>query len=331
MSERDVTFKAMGCEVRLIVGEHRRGGRPADRAIEEARRYVAEFEAALSRFNPDSELSRLNADPRPAVPASRLLRAAIHAGLAAAQRTGGLVEPTLVRALEAAGYAESRADVEPAPLREALLWAPPRRPARPHPAQAWRAISIDDAAGVVHRPPGLAIDTGGVGKGLAADVLAQRLEEHPVFVVDCGGDIRIGGREAPWRTREVRIEHPLSGRPAHSLMVGEGAIATSGVNVRVWRTADGGYGHHLIDPSTGAPAWTGLIGATSLGRSVLEAETLSKAALLSGPARGRRVLARRGGLLFHDDGTVEPVGPLSPTPRIRVVLPSRAVAPPAAA
>jgi thiamine biosynthesis lipoprotein len=84
-------------------------------------------------------------------------------------------------------------------------------------------------------------------------------------------------------------------------------VATSGLNVRLWRRADGTYAHHLIDPSTGEPAWTGLIGATAVAGSALEAETLSKLALLSGPDGARRVLAGRGGVLFHDDGAVEVV------------------------
>ncbi|HEU5105055.1 MAG TPA: hypothetical protein VFU11_04380, partial [Solirubrobacterales bacterium] len=68
----------------------------------------------------------------------------------------------------------------------------------------------------------------------------------------------------------------------------------------------------------GKPAWTGLVGATALGDSALEAETLSKAALLSGPERGREILAGRGGVLIHDSGRAELVGPLAVAPRIRL-------------
>jgi len=87
--------------------------------------------------------------------------------------------------------------------------------------------------------------------------------------------------------------------------------------VRIWRDGDGRYAHHLLDPASGEPAWTGLIGATALGDTAVEAETLAKAALLSGPAGGREALGGRGGLLVHDSGRVETVGPLSAKPRIR--------------
>ena len=61
----------------------------------------------------------------------------------------------------------------------------------------------------------------------------------------------------------------------------------------------------MLDPSTGEPAWTGLVAATAVAASALEAEVLAKTALLSGPVAGRRVLRRSGGVLQHEDGRVE--------------------------
>lgn len=322
MNEHDVAFDAMGSHVRLLIGEPGPGMAPAPAASERARRFIVEFDAALSRFKPDSELCSLNADPRERVPASELLRAAVKAGLAAAEHSDGLVDPTMADEIESAGYVASRAGVPGAPLGAALAEAPPRRPAGPNPAARWRRFAVDDEAGTISRPPGTRFDTGGAGKGLAADLVAAQLRGYSRFVVDCGGDIRIGGPDALVHPFEVFVEHPLSGERPYVLRLGSGAVATSGLNVRIWRGADGRYAHHLLDPASGEPAWTGLIGVTALGDSAVEAETLSKAALLSGPERGREVVAERGGLLVHDSGRVEPVGPLSlGRPRIR--LPER--------
>jgi thiamine biosynthesis lipoprotein len=318
MGEYDVVFDAMGSHVRLLIGEPGPGMAPAPAAAEGARRFVTEFDAALSRFKPDSELCALNADPRRRVPASPLLREAVRAGLAAAERSGGLVDPTLADEIESAGYVASRAGMPGAPLGAALAEAPPRRPASPNPEARWRGFEVDDEAGTIARPPGVRFDTGGAGKGLAADLVAARLHGYSRFIVDCGGDIRIGGPDALVDPYEVLVEHPLTGERAHVLRLGSGAVATSGLNVRIWRGAGGRYAHHLLDPSSGEPAWTGLIGATALADTAVEAETLSKAALLSGPDGGREVLAEHGGLLVHDSGRVEPVGPLSVRPRIRL-------------
>jgi thiamine biosynthesis lipoprotein len=317
-AEHDVCFAAMGSHVRLLIGEPGSGLPPAAEAAARARRFVAEFESALSRFDPASELSALNRDPRERVPASPLLRRSVAAGLAAAELTDGLVDPTLVGEIERAGYAATRSGVVPAPLAAALAAAPKRRPAAPDPARRWRRFEVDEGAGEIVRPPGLRFDSGGSGKGLAADLLAAALESYPRFVVDCGGDIRVGGPDAAERPYGISVEHPLSGERLHVLRIGSGGVATSGINVRIWRDGNGRFAHHLLDPATGEPAWTGLVGVTALGASALEAETLSKAALLSGPERGRELLRERGGLLVHDSGRAELVGPLALRPRVRL-------------
>jgi len=95
------------------------------------------------------------------------------------------------------------------------------------------------------------------------------------------------------------------------------------------RAGGGSFAHHLLDPSTGQPAWTGLVGVTALGNTTLEAETLSKAALLAGPERARQLIAARGGLLVHDGGRVELVGQLAAPPRVRLPRPVAPMAVPA--
>jgi thiamine biosynthesis lipoprotein len=243
---------------------------------------------------------------------SPTLAVAVDAAVWAARRSGGLVDSTLVGALERAGYASSRASVPSAGIAEALLVAPERRPARPATESRWASISVDTAAGLVFRPAGVRIDSGGTGKGLAADLAADRLAGYATYAVDAGGDLRIGG-ERP-AERLVRIDHPLRDEPAHELLLDRGAVATSGIRTRLWATKEG-FAHHLLDPSTGRPAWTGVIQASALGATALEAETLAKMAFLSGPEGAAEILRRRGGLVVLDDGTVEVFGALSSVSR----------------
>jgi thiamine biosynthesis lipoprotein len=305
----DYTFHAMGSDVRLLIGPPLRRTAPAPiDAAERERAFVLEFARRLSRFEPDSDLSALNRDPRATVPAGQLLRTAVRAGLWAAERTDGLVEPTLVRALERAGYATSLDGMRPASLREALDAAPTRQPARPDPQSRWREVIVDDEAETVLRPAGVRLDTGGTGKGLCADAVAVRLGGYTRFLVDCGGDIAVGGIGAQLEPYEVAVEHPFTGEMIGTIRLERGGVATSGLNVRIWQRANGTYGHHLLDPSTGQPAWTGLVGVTALGSSALEAETLSKLALLGGAGVARRVLAEHVGVIVHDSGEIEPVG-----------------------
>jgi thiamine biosynthesis lipoprotein len=306
--ELDYTFHAMGSDVRLLIGDRLLASAPPLQAADRERAFVLEFSDRLSRFRSDSDLSALNCDPRTVVPSPPLLRAAVSAALWSAQRSGGLVDPTLVRALERNGYDRSLDGVEPASLEQALAHAPPRRRARSDPSARWRRVVVDDQQGTITRPPGVMIDPGGTGKGLCADAVAVRLAGYARFVVDCGGDIAVGGIGAQLKPYAIAVEHPLTGSSIGSIEVAGGGIATSGLNVRIWRRADGAFAHHLLDPSTGSPVWTGLIGATALGDSALEAETLSKMALLLGPDGARRVLAAHGGLIVHDSGEVETIG-----------------------
>ena len=315
MHEHDESFDCMGCRIRLLIGPALDPGAPAPaESARRAREWLHGFDLRLSRFRPDSELSELNADTRTEVPASPLLRAAVTAALWGAERTCGLADPTLLPELMTAGYRHTRAHATPAPLQDALVEAPQRRAGGPSAAAAWRSVEVDDRAEAIRRPPGLALDLGGSAKGLAADAVAGLLGHHSRFLVDCGGDLRAGGRAAaPF---EVEVEHPLRPGRTHVLRMESGAVATSSLRRRIWRLPGGGHSHHLIDPRDGAPAWSGLIAATALADTALEADVLAKAALLAGPLRGRELLSARGGLLVHDSGRVELAGPLRGRPRL---------------
>ena len=154
----------------------------------------------------------------------------------------------------------------------------------------------------IRRPPGLRLDTGGTGKGLAADLLALRLPAGERWAIDCGGDLRVRAPTASRSTSTSGIRSPAS--PSIGCASTDGAVATSG-STRLWRAADGTPRHHILDPATGEPAWTGVIGATALAPTALEAEALAKAALLSparpAPAAGCAATAASP---FLDDGEV---------------------------
>ena len=294
MSEARIVVACFGGEAEVRTA----GGQTAARR---AARWLERIHAGLTRFEPGSELSRLNADARSAVPASPLLLALARAVGLAGELSGGLVDATRLSALEAAGYARSREPAPPDALAAALARAPTTAPARPDPEGRWRLVTTD-ASGRVRRPPGVRLDGGGLVKGLAADLLAGDLARHGAYAVDCGGDLRVGG--AP---RRLLVADPFGGEPVHELTLAQ-AAATSGIGRRAWRDGGGRPAHHLVDPATGRPAWTGVVQATALAPTALEAEIRAKAALLSGPDRARDWLPD-GGVLVGEDGGFEVVAP----------------------
>jgi thiamine biosynthesis lipoprotein len=312
MSRVDLAFPSMGGEAHVRLESVLHDPAELDALADGIHSRIEAIEAALSRFRPDSELSLLNRDPRAVVPVSPLLRRAVEAALWAAERSDGLVDATLLGELEAAGYvehweADRRVDVD-----VALASAPPRRPAAPASGRIRDRIGLDSEGQVV-RVPGVRLDPGGLAKGMAADLSAASLPNGVRYAISCGGDLAVGG-EQPW---DVAVRSARTEAEVHRLRVRSGGIATSGIGARIWQAEDGRYAHHVIDPATGRPAWTGLVAVTAVSGTAVEAEVLAKAALLSGPLGARRLLRRRGGVLQHDDGRVEIV----PAPAV-VRLPS---------
>jgi FAD:protein FMN transferase len=319
MTEVRDSFPCFGGTCAVVVDGPGATGTPAADAAAAARRSLLGWHERFSRFLPSSELSRLNADPRPEVPVSALMGRLAEAIADAARQTGGLVDGTLLHDIEAAGYLGDL--TRPLPLRLALGLAPRRRPAGP--AASGHHVAFDRDAGVVRRPPGVALDSGGLAKGLFADLLAGALDGHRAFAVDCAGDLRLGG--AGGLERPVHVESPFDRSVLHTFERAGGGVATSGIGRRSWLDARGRPAHHLLDPATGRPAFTGLVQATALAPTALEAEIRAKAALLSGPDHARDWLPD-GGVLVADDGGFAVVPPANATgrPGPAAARPSRA-------
>ncbi len=231
----------------------------------------------------------------------------VAAGIEAATASEGLVDAAVIDFLEDAGYAGSRTRAKPASLSDALAWAPVSATGdRVRNTALGRRIGVNTASGEVTRPVGVRIDSGGLGKGLAADLAAKHLTGFSSFAVDCGGDLRIGGTAGLPRRVERRdstvegIDRELRGPRRR-----RGDKRAS--------QADLGAGRRLLPPpdrpgQRGLPAWTGIVQATALAATATRAETLAKTAILAGPQRARELLAAEGGAIVLDSGEVEVIG-----------------------
>lgn len=285
--------------------EVRAAGDGSRQAVTAARAQLLEAHRRLTRFDPESELSRLNRDRRRAVPASPLLRRLAAAVYEAGVLSGGLVDGTLLEEIERAGYAVTLA-AESIPAPSAHATRPTPRPGAPSSRAAWSRIAVDEERGTVIRPPGVAIDGGGLAKGLLADLIGEDLARFPSYAVECCGDIRLGGSAGAERT--ILVSDPRGGEALERLRLREGAVATSGITRRSWLGPDGALAHQIIDPRSGRPAFTGIVQATALGPTAVHAEVYAKAALLAGPAAAAEWLPH-GGVLVLDDDSVETIRP----------------------
>jgi FAD:protein FMN transferase len=304
-TEASATFACFGSTCSVHVIGHGNAGSPDD-AVRWAREQLQAWHRDFTRFEPDSELSLMNEHRCHAVHVSPTMARFAQLAARAAELTSGLVDATLLGEIERAGYTTDLA--QPVDLRDALSAAPGRQPASPHPDERWRLLRADLDQNVVFRPPGLRLDSGGLAKGLFCDVLAETLGTHAAFAVDCAGDVRVGGRARV--EREIRVASPFGGETLHSFVTASEAAATSGIGRRSWLDAQGRPCHHLLDPATGRPAFTGIVQATALAPRAAFAEVCAKAAILSGPDVARFWLPD-GGVLVYDDGSHEVVEPIT--------------------
>jgi thiamine biosynthesis lipoprotein len=229
--------------------------------------------------------------------------ALVEHAVAAWRATGGLYDPTVLAALEAAGYDRSFETL----ARDATGVTGAPAPAGPAPGCA--DVTLDPVVHAVRVPRGVTLDLGGIGKGYAADLVATELMEAEAapwkgVLVNLGGDLRAAGSAPDPKGWIVVVDDPLATLRTGLLALASGAIATSTRLRRTW-TRDGTSRHHLIDPRTGAPAESGLASVTVIAGEAWRAEVLAKAAFVGGIEAARLVTeAGATGLLVTDDGDV---------------------------
>jgi thiamine biosynthesis lipoprotein len=109
----------------------------------------------------------------------------------------------------------------------------------------------------------------------------------------------------------IAIRDTADAPPVGSISLAAGAACTSTTRKRAWRT-DRGVAHHLVDPRTGCSVTSGVATATVVGARAVQAEVLTKVALLAGPVDAPAALAPYGvaARLVLDDGSIVVVGDL---------------------
>ncbi len=262
--------------------------------------WFAAWDQALSRFRDDSELAVLNRRAGHGwTQLSPTLWAVLAAARAAARLSDGLVSPTVLSALERAGYDRDFAAIGDGRAVPAGTAAP---------AAPWSAIRHDPRRRAVALPAGARLDLGGVAKGWAADTAVRRLAAHGPALVDAGGDIAVSGPRADGTPWPIGVADPRQpGEQIALLLLPAGGVATSGRDYRRWRQG-AAERHHIIDPRTGLPAATDLLTVTVVAPSARVAEAAAKTVLILGREAGLAWLAARpylAGLLVSEEGRID--------------------------
>jgi thiamine biosynthesis lipoprotein len=260
--------------------------------------FFQRFESRFSRFLAGSELTRFNQRKTAAVTVSDEMHDLLSESLRLHELTGGVFNPLVLQSLERAGY-----DVSFENVIEAK-----KAPASSGPLPGLTCLELDGHSASL--PLGLRLDFGGIGKGYSVDLAATLLAEAADYLIDAGGDIYASGLApdgGPWYVDVADPTKPES--RVDVVALSNQAIATSWTTRRRWKTADG-WAHHLIDPRTGLPAESGVIGSTVIVSRAVEADVFAKCALILGPEEGSAFLEARGahGLLVLEDGSIRTTG-----------------------
>lgn len=288
--------RSMGSTAHIVVGD------APDGVVDWAPAELERLEQCWSRFRADSELSLLNAHSGVWVRVSRTMLLALTCAVDLHRVSAGVFDPTILDALEAAGYDRSfesvapDADIEPTPT----------------PAPGFGNVEIDEDESRVRVPRGTHIDLGGVGKGLAADLVARGLVERGArtALVGLGGDLRARGEPPPDGAWNIPVLDPFDEtRVAFRFSLVDGAIVTSTTRMRTW-TRGGRDFHHLIDPVRGDSARTGIAAVVATAPEAWWAEGIAKSILIAGADAGLRLAetARVRAWIMFDDGRVHEIG-----------------------
>lgn len=274
-------------------------GRHAEEALQAAEMEISRLEGLLSRFVQGSEIYRLNRS----------------AGISCEEVSS---ETFQVLSMAKSFYANSGGcfDVTIGPLVD--VWKIGKVASRPPKTDVIRkALSLVDDGGLVldseKRTAGLkkgkqSIDLGGIGKGFAADLVLEKYKQFGISsaFANLGGNVAVLGSKPdglPWL---VGLRHP---RKLNALLgvipVSDKSVVTSGDYQRYFIDAAKRY-HHILDPSTGYPAESGVISVTVVAENSLTADALSTALFVAGIKNAQKILKRFPGIevVMVDTGLV---------------------------
>lgn len=238
---------------------------------------LGELEQAWSRFIVGSDVDRLNAAPGTVVAVGSHTITLLETMSEAWRLTGGLLDPTILPELVRAGYDRSieRAD--------RITRLPTETAERP--AHGLAGLRLDRSLGLAGLPERTAIDPGGIGKGLAADLVTRTLLDAGAAgaLVEIGGDLAAAGRAPTDEGWPIAVEDPFDpSRTLGTVVVRGGGVATSSTRSRRWGSAPGAERHHVIDPRRREISSTDLVAATAVAPCGWLAEAHATALLVGG-------------------------------------------------
>lgn len=259
-----IDFSAMGTEFFcIVIGS-------TSETCEALVSLAYDLEAKWSRFQPNSELMTLNNNPNAEIEVSDFTLRLLSEIQFGYEITSGLFDANVLYPMISSGFSESR-------LSRGLHtnWA-----AQSNSEATVADIEIDWENKTAKIPQGVGIDAGGVGKGLAADLMADYALALGAkgIATFAGGDVSVKGLSKDMKGWKIGISNPHNVNEfVGSVNLSRGGLATS--SPHGWQNSKL-MTHHIIDPRTNKSSNEQTLQATVVAANSSHADMLTKMCLL---------------------------------------------------
>lgn len=251
-----------------------------DALLKDAQDVIADIEDKASVTNPDSELYAINRDGSGVLTgrAAELMEDT----LSLCQRTDGALDLSIYPIVRAWGFTTGNYQVpEESTITDLLSHVD------------YNQVQYDVTTGIVTLPAGMEIDLGSTGKGFAGQQVAALLREKGVTsaLLNLGGNVQTIGTKPDGSLWEIAIRDPKENVPMMVVSVNDQAVVTSGGYERYFEQ-DGQTYWHIMDPTTGHPADSGLRSVSIIGDDGLTCDGLSTSLFVMGLEKAAELWAQ---------------------------------------
>lgn len=282
----------------------RNGNKAADQEIE---RTLAEVNAEMSVFDPDSEISRINKAPANQwLELSEPMQKVLQKAREVYRQSNGAFDPTVGRLIELWGFGTSGQKKRPDDKDIQMLLK----------TSGFDKIHFSpDGRKLKKANNEVMINLSAIAKGYGVDRIAERLEELGMndYVIEIGGEVRAAGQKSPaadgWNIGIIKPEKHYA-ENAYIVTLKNGAVATSG-SYRNFFEEGGKRFSHTISPQTGYPVESNMVSVTVFHPSCMTADALATALMAMGEEKARQFVQKhRLDAIFFirgENGNISPI------------------------
>lgn len=246
-------------------------GESAEEALTISEDRIKELESLWSVTDENSDIYTVNQNGGIPTEIHEETAEILQFALDMAHRTNGALDPTIFPVVTAWGFISGEYQIPAADELTDLLKN-----------VDYEKVLLEE--NFVTLPDGMQLDLGAVGKGYTGDIIAELLKEQGVTsaLLDIGGNIQMVGRKPDGSRWRLGIQNPFGEGSLGILESEDSAVVTSGNYERYFVGEDGKQYGHIIDPSTGYPAESGLASVSIMAKEGKLCDALSTAIYVMG-------------------------------------------------